>query len=49
MKIYSIHNIKIELINKFYDIIEYEGYLLIGHTESISREETKFQFFMPGI
>jgi len=47
--IYFRHSTKMELINKFYDAIEYGGYLFIGHTESIPRSETKFQYIMPGI
>lgn len=47
--IYFDHKTKIELVNKFYDIMEYGGYLFIGHTESIPRNETKFQYIMPSV
>jgi len=47
--IYFRHNTKVELINKFYDVMEYGGYLFIGHTESINRSDTRFQYIMPGI
>jgi chemotaxis protein methyltransferase CheR len=47
--IYFRHSTKMELINKFYDIMEYGGYLFIGHTESIPRNETGFQYILPGI
>lgn len=47
--IYFDHKTKIELVNKFYDKIEYGGYLFIGHTESIPRNETGFQYVMPSV
>jgi len=47
--IYFRHKTRIELVNRFYDIMENGGYLFIGHTESISRNETKFQYIMPSV
>lgn len=47
--IYFDHKTKIELVNKFYDVMEYGGYLFIGHTESIPRNETEFQYVMPSV
>jgi len=47
--IYFDHKTKIELVNNFYDIMEFGGYLFIGHTESIPRNETKFQYIMPSV
>lgn len=38
---------KRELINKFYDSLYEGGYLFIGHSESISREESKFKYVIP--
>lgn len=40
---------KIKLINKFYDIMEDGGYLFIGHSESIARNESNFKYIMPAI
>ncbi|SHI68476.1 CheR family methyltransferase [Lutispora thermophila] len=47
--IYFDHKTKIELVKKFYDIMEYGGYLFIGHTESIPRNETGFKYVMPSV
>ncbi len=47
--IYFKHETKIDLIKKFYDFMEYGGYLFIGHTESIPRDLTNFRYIMPGI
>lgn len=40
---------KMKLIQKFYDVLEPGGYLLIGHSESINREFTMFQYIMPAV
>lgn len=40
---------KQELINKFYDSLEYGGYLFIGHSESINRDETRLKYIMPSV
>lgn len=40
---------KIELVNKLYDMTEDGGYLFIGHSESITREETKYKYIMPAV
>lgn len=37
------------LLDKFYDFIEPEGYLFIGHSESLNREETKFKYVKPAV
>jgi len=47
--IYFDHKTKIELIKKFYDNMEYGGYIFIGQTETIPRNETKFQYIMPAV
>jgi chemotaxis protein methyltransferase CheR len=47
--IYFDNNTKDELANKFYDLLEYGGYLFIGHSESLNREKTKFRYIMPAI
>ena len=47
--IYFDNKTKWELINKFYDLTEYGGYLFIGHSESLNREETKYKYIMPAV
>lgn len=47
--IYFDAQTKRELINKFYDSIEYGGYLFIGHSESLNHEESKFRYIMPAV
>lgn len=47
--IYFDNKTRYGLINKFYDFIEPGGYLFIGHSESLNREETKFKYVMPAI
>lgn len=47
--IYFDSQTKKELINKFYDFTENGGYLFIGHSESLSREETRYKYVMPAV
>lgn len=47
--IYFNEKTKAELVNKFYDQIEYGGYLFVGHTESLNRDKTKFEYIMPAV
>lgn len=47
--IYFDSDTKCKLVNKFYDLLEDGGYLFIGHSESLNREETKFKYIMPAI
>lgn len=47
--IYFDSKTKLELINKFYDITEPGGYLFIGHSESISKPDTKYNYVMPAV
>ncbi|KNY25951.1 CheR family methyltransferase [Pseudobacteroides cellulosolvens] len=47
--IYFDNDTKTRLINKFYDQMEYGGYLFIGHSESLKRETTKFKYVMPSV
>ncbi|RKL62441.1 protein-glutamate O-methyltransferase CheR [Thermoanaerobacteraceae bacterium SP2] len=47
--IYFDAQTKSELVNKFYDLTEYGGYLFIGHSESLNREETKYKYIMPAV
>jgi len=47
--IYFDAQTKRELVNKFYDLTEYGGYLFIGHSESLNRNETKYKYIMPAV
>ena len=37
------------LANRFYDITEPGGYLFIGHTEALDRDDTKYKYVAPAI
>lgn len=45
----SYNETKRNLINRFYDYTEPGGYLLIGHSESMNRSESKYEFVAPAI
>ncbi|MCX7842138.1 MAG: protein-glutamate O-methyltransferase CheR [Clostridia bacterium] len=47
--IYFDNNTKNELVNKFYDHMEYGGYLFVGHSESLNRETSRFKYVMPSV
>ncbi|MDF3001507.1 MAG: cheR3 [Bacillota bacterium] len=47
--IYFDSDTKKDLINKFYDMTEPGGYLFIGHSESLNREESKYKYIMPAV
>lgn len=47
--IYFNEKTKRKLIQKFYDLTEPGGYLFIGHSESLNREETKYKYIMPAV
>lgn len=47
--IYFDHDTKMRLIKKFYEMTEVGGYLFIGHSESIGRDETKYNYVMPAV
>ncbi|MGH4138686.1 CheR family methyltransferase [Clostridium sp.] len=47
--IYFEPKTKMELINKFYDMTEPGGYLFIGHSESVNKDETKYKYIMPAV
>jgi chemotaxis protein methyltransferase CheR len=40
---------KRDLVNRFYEHTEKGGYLFIGHSESLNREETKYKYIMPAV
>lgn len=47
--IYFDYETKIKLVNKFYDLTEPGGYLFIGHSESLGRNESQFKYIMPAV
>lgn len=47
--IYFDNNTQVELIEKMYDLLKPGGYLLIGHSEFISKQTSKFQYVKPAI
>lgn len=47
--IYFDNGTRSNLINKFYDSLEFGGYLIIGHSEALNREKTKFKYVKPGV
>ncbi|OPZ88514.1 MAG: Chemotaxis protein methyltransferase Cher2 [Firmicutes bacterium ADurb.Bin419] len=47
--IYFDSQTKRELVKRFYELTEYGGYLFIGHSESLNREETKYKYIMPAV
>ncbi|KNY27291.1 CheR family methyltransferase [Pseudobacteroides cellulosolvens] len=47
--IYFDEETKRTLINKFYDMTEPGGYLFIGHSESIGREQSRYKYIMPAV
>lgn len=47
--IYFDNQTKNKLVNKFYNVLEPGGYLFIGHSESLNREETRFKYVIPAV
>ena len=47
--IYFDAETKKKLVERFYNATEPGGYLFIGHSESISRSDTRFQYVQPAI
>lgn len=47
--IYFDNKTKEELVERFYDSMEYGGYLFIGHSESLNRDTTRFKYIRPAI
>lgn len=47
--IYFDTETKRELINRFYDCTEQGGYLFIGQSESLNRDETNYHYVMPAV
>jgi chemotaxis protein methyltransferase CheR len=47
--IYFDNKTKADLVNKFYEATESGGYLFIGHSESLNRSESKYNYIMPSV
>ena len=47
--IYFDTSTKHELVNRMYDAMVSGGYLLIGHSETLDRNQTKWQYVKPGV
>lgn len=47
--IYFDNRTRRELVRKFYNSMEPGGYLFIGHSESLNREDTAFKYIMPAV
>ncbi len=47
--IYFDNQTKMELVKKFYDLTEPGGYLFIGHSETLNRNETEYKYIMPAV
>ena len=47
--IYFDNETKMKLVKKFYDLTELGGYLFIGHSESLNRNETDYKYVMPAV
>lgn len=47
--IYFDNETKTRLVDKFFDYMEYGGYLFIGHSESLNRDSTRFKYVMPAV
>ena len=47
--IYFDEKTKVNLVSKFYNLLEPGGYLFIGHSEALNREETNLKYIMPAV
>ena len=47
--IYFEQETKTALVNRFYEYLESGGYLFIGHSESVDRKATAFQYIKPAV
>lgn len=47
--IYFDQKTRVELLRKFYDFLVPGGYLFIGHSESLGREQQLFQYVVPAV
>nr|WP_300093873.1 protein-glutamate O-methyltransferase CheR [Sedimentibacter sp.] len=47
--IYFNSETKMNIVNKFYEAVKPQGYLMIGHAETIQRNQSKFMYINPAI
>lgn len=47
--IYFDHQTRTDLVKKYYDCLEPGGYLFIGHSETLQRENNNFDYIMPAV
>lgn len=47
--IYFDEPTKNELVKRFFEFTEDGGYLFIGHSESLNRDQTKYKYIMPAV
>ncbi|MDR3542801.1 MAG: protein-glutamate O-methyltransferase CheR [Desulfosporosinus sp.] len=47
--IYFDNKTKMDLVKKFYELTEPGGYLFIGHSESLNRNETDYKYILPAV
>ena len=47
--IYFNQDTKLKLVNKFYDALEPGGYFIVGHSESIDLQRTRFRYVQPSV
>lgn len=47
--IYFDYRTKVELLKKFYDVLDQGGYLFIGHSESLSGLNSDFKYVKPAV
>jgi len=47
--IYFDHETQDKLVSKFYDCLPKDGYLFIGHSETLSRSNTSFKYIRPAV
>lgn len=47
--IYFDNKTKMDLVKRFYDATEPGGYLFIGHSESLNRNETEYKYILPAV
>ena len=47
--IYFNAETKINIVNKFYEAVKFQGFLMIGHAETIQRNQSKFIYINPAI
>jgi chemotaxis protein methyltransferase CheR len=47
--IYFNDTTRTTLVNKLYDMLDDEGYLFVGHSESLNYSKSKFKYVTPAV